>query len=331
MTRRERMLFSIVCTFVGVAFFGVGVKKFVVDPLKEKKQQIGVISSRLGEHRRAKKRAANARRRMVNVASRTYAGSLDEAQARCGREISELLRAAGLDESVFTRRPVRPSRVGSEAFETGWTLRGVGPLKSLVDFLYLLDSVPYASKIEKLSLTPSDRVTGSIHFTYLTLALPKKWRDGVPPIDRQPPASALATAERKAYDVITGRNFFAPFAPTPEPPPVPARDPVAEERDRLAAFRVVSLSEWKGTPEVMVLDVEKESTEKYYPGDTLAGGEILTIDYRALPNPAKPGMTSISRVIIGAGAEFWAIENGATLAERRRLKPEDLPSGLQGR
>jgi hypothetical protein len=49
------------------------------------------------------------------------------------------------------------------------------------------------------------------------------------------------------------------------------------------------------------------------------------VDYRPLPMPGNEALKSFSRVILKVGEEYWAVERGQTLAEKRRLVPEELP------
>ena len=77
-----------------------------------------------------------------------------------------------------------------------------------------------------------------------------------------------------------------------------------------------------------MLDVKKAKTLRYKPGDTLAGGIIVMIDYRPLPSPGNEVLKSFSRVIVKIGSEYWAIERGRTLAEKYRLTPQQLPAEL---
>ena len=92
---------------------------------------------------------------------------------------------------------------------------------------------------------------------------------------------------------------------------VPATAPKAPGPE---TFRVVSLSEWQGQPEVHVRDLTAQKTQRYKPGDALAGGTIALVDYRALPLAGGNGLLSHSRVIVRVGEEFFAIERGQTLA-----------------
>ena len=78
----------------------------------------------------------------------------------------------------------------------------------------------------------------------------------------------------------------------------------------------------------MVLDSNQNKTVNYKPGDDLAGGKIVMIDYRKMPFPKKPALLSQSRVILAIGEEYWAIERGNTLADRHKLATEQLPANL---
>ena len=78
----------------------------------------------------------------------------------------------------------------------------------------------------------------------------------------------------------------------------------------------------------MVFDTNQNKTANYKPGDTLAGGKIVMIDYRKMPFPKKPALLSQSRVILSIGEEYWAIERGNTLADIHRLESDQLPTNL---
>lgn len=90
----------------------------------------------------------------------------------------------------------------------------------------------------------------------------------------------------------------------------------------------MSLSEWQGQPEVHVRDLTAQKTQRYKPGDALAGGTIALIDYRALPLPGGNGLLSHSRVIVRVKDEFYAVERGQTLADLRKLDLVQLPPEL---
>jgi hypothetical protein len=53
------------------------------------------------------------------------------------------------------------------------------------------------------------------------------------------------------------------------------------------------------------------------------------VDYRPLPVPGKAGLVSYSRLIWRQDTNYWAVEPGQTLADRRALTPEELPATLR--
>jgi hypothetical protein len=79
---------------------------------------------------------------------------------------------------------------------------------------------------------------------------------------------------------------------------------------------------------VHVRDVTNQKTFRYKLGDALAEGTVVMVDYRPLPMPGNEGLQSFSRVIVKIGDEYWAIERGQTLADKRRLAPDQLPESL---
>lgn len=65
-------------------------------------------------------------------------------------------------------------------------------------------------------------------------------------------------------------------------------------------------------------------------GDKLSIGQVVMVDYRELPKPGgKPDETSLSRVILKIGKDYWAVEIGDALGTRRVLRPKELPDRLK--
>ena len=142
-----------------------------------------------------------------------------------------------------------------------------------------------------------------------------------------PAQYTIESPERRTYDRLVARDLLRPYIKRAPGAPGPGPGtPVAPSGP--ASLRVVSLSEWMGQPEVHVRDTATQQTLRYKLGDPLADGTIALIDYRPLPMPGKEGLSSYSRVILKIGNEFWAIERGQTLADKRRLEPEQWPEAL---
>ena len=94
-------------------------------------------------------------------------------------------------------------------------------------------------------------------------------------------------------------------------------------------MRVVSLSHLADGPEICIRDTRSGRMTLYAPGDKLAGGQIVTVDYRQMPRADKPEILSGSRAIVKIGATWWAVELGQTVAQRYRLRKEQLPVELR--
>jgi hypothetical protein len=120
-----------------------------------------------------------------------------------------------------------------------------------------------------------------------------------------------------------------PYIKEPPSPPgaksvaaAPATPPGPEN------FRIVSLSEWEGRPEIHVRDLVAQKTARYKPGDELAGGVAVMVDYRPMPAPGGGLLQSDSRLILRIEKEYWAIERGKTFADKHKLNRSDLPPQL---
>jgi hypothetical protein len=211
------------------------------------------------------------------------------------------------------------------ANEIGWSIQGQGKLADVVNLIFLLQESPYLHRIESVAISTGES-PGQVRvgFRFLTLVM-----DPAPLVT----LSTLEvkfnneSPERRVFDGIVARDLLRPYikrAPdkgsgSPERPTVPAGP---------GSLRVVSLTEWMGQPEVHVRDLTNQKTFRYKPGDDLAGGTIVQVDYRPLPMPGHESLTSFSRVIVRIGKEYWAIERGQTLADKYRLDPDQWPSGL---
>jgi hypothetical protein len=168
-----------------------------------------------------------------------------------------------------------------------------------------------------------------VRFRYLTLVL-----NPAPAFDpvELAPKFTLESSERHVYDGLIARDVLRPYIKRPAPPPsssnpgtpgtAPGTPPGPE------TFKIVSLSEWQGQQEIHVLDLSTQRTFRYKTGDVLAGGKVVMVDYRPMPMPGREIVQSESRVILRFGDEFWAIERGRTLADKRKLAPDQLPQEL---
>lgn len=332
MSAREKLLAAIVGGLVGLLVVGYGLYVLISKPLKEIDKRTAVLREKLDKVN-AEKRAYFVAEDFVKATTlRTFADSIDQASAKSGELLTQTIVSSGLQEMEFTRIPVGPRKLRG-ANEIGWSVQGEGPLGSVVNLVFQLQESPWIHRLENLNVNAGD-LPGSvrIRFRYLTLVM-----DPAPDVKRTELAVAhsIESNERRLLDSLVERDILRPYIkrpPQPAPPasgtPAPGSPGAPAAPPGPESFRIVSLSEWQGQPEIHVRDLVNQKTLRYRPGDALAGGTVVMVDYRPLPMPGNSGLQSFSRVLLKIGADVWAIERGKTLADKRKLAPSEFPAGL---
>jgi hypothetical protein len=333
--KREKILIGVVVGICGLFAAGFAIKAVVVQPLREWDRKSAALREKL-EKIRAERREYFAAEDKVKVfTERTFDLIEDQVSAKSGERLTRMILQSGLSEADFTRVPLGPRllRSGLKTSEVGWSVQGEGRLEHVINLLFLLQESPYVRRIEGLSFSSAEspgRVR--VRFRYLTVVINPA--PTVTPIDLQAKYT-LESPERRIFDSIVSRDVLRPYYKAP-PAPAPANPAAAAAAAAQnpgggpgpETLRVVSLSEWMGEPEVHIRDLVNQKTMRYRPGDALAGGTIVMVDYRTMVMPGNEALKSFSRVIVKIGSEFWAIERGKTLADKYQLKLEQLPPQL---
>ena len=330
MNNREKRLLSIIGGIVGLVLLFVVGRGIFLKPLTEIDRRIAGVREKLDRLTKERRDYFAAEDAVKAVAARTFSDDIDQASALFGEMLTRTLINSGLREADFSRLPTGTRKIRG-ALETGWTIRGDGPLPQVINLIFLLDRATPVHRLDGLTLSPSDapgRVR--VSFRYLTLV-----PSPCPEVERVDLESKLnaESPERRAYDPMVARDLLRPYIPRPAPAP-PAGQPPAPPRPAPPGtpgpetYRLVSLSEWGGESEIHVRDLTAQKTLRYKVGDSIAGGVIVLVDYRPMPTPGREHVLSGSRVILRIGNEYWAIERGGTFAQRHKLKPEQLPPGL---
>ena len=326
MNRREKILGLTVGSLVAI-FAGIyGAQVVFVRPLKDLDRQAQAQRERLRQINDERRAYFTAEDYLKGIVQRSFGRDADTASAEAGKMISDQIVRLGLREAEFSRMPVGPRKFRG-AQEVGWSVQGEGPLAQMLDLLFVLEQTPQAHRLEGLVISVGDR-PGRVkaRFRYLTLVVdvlldvPKK---------EFPPRCALDSPQRHYYDAIVQRDLLRPYVPRAEgaASAVASADPNLENA-RPEMLKIVSLSEWQGVSEVHLCNLANMSLARFKPGDEFLGGQIVAVDYRALPLPGKPELQSYSRVIVRIGSEYWAVEQGQTLADKYRMSAEQLPPGL---
>jgi hypothetical protein len=328
MNRREKILAGSVAGIVALFVVGFGLRAFFLKPLKEIDQRTTVIREKIEKVKADRRAFFTSEDRMKAVAFETFADNVDQASAKSGEMLTRKILESGLPEEEFTRLPVGPRKLRG-ASEVGWNVQGDGPLANAVNLLFLLETSPYVHRVENVSISAGDSVGQvRVHFRYLTLVL-----EPGPDVTRTNLVAhvGLESLERHLLDGIVSRDLLRPYIKRP-PTAVAGQPPVNSGKPGTTpgpeSFRIVSLSEWQGEPEVHVRDLTNQRTQRYKPGDSLAGGLIVMVDYRSMPMPGSPVLQSFSRVIVRIESEYWAIERGKTLADKHKLSAAELPTQL---
>ncbi|MSU60843.1 MAG: hypothetical protein EXS31_00355 [Pedosphaera sp.] len=331
MNQREKILAAAVGGIVFIFIVGFGIRGVILKPVSEIDKRSAAIREKLDKIKAERRAYFDAEDRMKAHTLRTFADTVDQASARSGELLTKQILASGLQEAEFTRLPVGPRKLRG-AQELGWSIQGDGPLADVTDLIFMLQTSPYLHRIENLSVSTGDAPgIVRVRFRYLTLV-----PEPAPEVQRKELASTLTleSAERHIFDGIVSRDILRPYIKR-TPPPSPESTSSSSSPSTKAgsaqgpeAFRIVSLSEWQGEPEIHVRDQAHQTTKRYKAGDQLAGGTVVCVDYRSMPMPGNEGLRSDSRVIVKIGSEFFAIERGKTLADKRKLTSEQLPTEL---
>jgi len=338
----------VVGVLFGVAGIYWGVQKMFLAKDAEHDQRRIRLSNDFAKLQRENTRIESTAKSLKGWASLTY--DLDElrASAKLGATLVALVERAGLNPEKLSLQPVRGGRVRGAYREIGRTLRVRGRLQNIVDFLYLLRKEPHLHRLDNLSITPLPKTNEiDVQVRYVALVLDAKASEKLQ-TDMLPTTAPtdLDSDERKLYDAIASRDLFRPYIqrrqapppprPTPTPPrpsprrptPTPPR-PAPTPTPNPGRFRVVGLPDWSDKQEVLVSDSSTGQLRTYKAGDTLAGGTIVMVDYRLLPSPKNPQILSPSRAILRVGPDYWAVDLGSMLTEKRRLKADQLPDTIR--
>lgn len=324
MNAREKRLVLIVGVLAAlfVAFFGI--KAVFTKPLRAIDKKTALLRDRLAKVKTEQRAYFSAEEYLKRQAQRAFADQIGPASAKSGEMLTKQILQSGLRETDFSRLPVGPRKLRG-ASEIGWNVQGQGALTDVVDLLFLLQESPCIHRIESVSISGGDKPGNvRIGFRFLTLVI-----DAAPEVELLPsdPTVKLDGQERRALERIVARDLLRPYIPRP-PQKSGALSQSTPQPPGPESFRVVSLSDWGGEPEVHVRDLTSERTLRYKIGDELADGAIVMVDYRPLPLPGNEALKSFSRVIVQVGTNYWAIERGQTLADKRLLAPEQLPDAL---
>ncbi len=353
--RSSERLLAIVAGALLLAVLGyLIVDRAVLKPARDLDAQAAKLEDEIRQIELENARLPRFKERFQGFAARTF----DTDELRVGElargHLVGLIHRSGLGADELHLDPhMVPSREAGIYKTVSWSVRLRGKLDHVVNFLYLATEDPYLHRLEWQSISPirkSPEVELRVRYSTLVLGEPKRVPDqreiefAVNQVADAMNEVRLDGPDRQRYDVIAQRDLFRPYVPKPAPPPSrpsvtrgddggrqppPPPPPPTRSDPAWARMKVVGLPAWGEKQDVILHDETTRRLHRLSPGDDVAGGVIVMVDYRLLPMPDKPEILSGSRVIIRIGQEHWAVELGQRLGEKRILPRSELPGELQ--
>ena len=342
MTRRERILGGATGALIIAGLGFVLVKNAYLGRLASYEAERVQLGKEYDDLQLTTAQIENRAHRFRSWAALTYDVDELRASAKLAATLIALVERAGLNPERLSVQPVHGSQVKGVYSELGRAIRVRGGLKNIIDFLYLLETEPHLHRLDQVSITPVPKNNDvDLQVRYVTPVMDLKPEDKM--VTDQVPTTApvmLDTATRELYEPIAVRDLMRPYIqrpatpPPPTPvastprgnPPTPPTPPTGASPSR---FRVVGLPDWTDDQEVLVTDSATRQIRSYKAGDTLGGGVIACVDYRPMPSKANPELLSPSRVILKVGPDYFAVELGENLTDKRRLPAGMLPEHIR--
>lgn len=342
MNSREKIIAIAIGAFVAAVILYGLFQKFLRAPARKLQATIELQHTENNKLRASNAALKRSFGKWVSLRNRTYHDDPSRVPVLLTARVNQLARRAGLGQlpvRTFTGRMVPKSYR-----EIGCMVKGQASLERLTNFLYLLARDRHLHRITNLSITPPQRNEPEVGFSlrYSTLVLSSKLPISDPIPARPAPASqpvevVLNSPDRSQYDVIARRHLFLPYIPRvavrqpPQPQPRPQPQPQTPPRpvNQYDRLRVVGLPAFGTIREVHLARDGRDIDEPLLVGAKLPIGEIAMIDYRVMPMPDDPKDISTGRVILKLGLEYWAVELGQTLSQRRILRADELPDQLK--
>ncbi len=342
MNRREKILVAVVGSILGVVMLYGVINRMVLSRGRKLSAQARSIGESVKKLEAENIRLVQYRGLFADFRDRSFADNPPRASVLADTAIKQLAKQAGLGQTDYTVGSFSDSRKANAYRELLCTITGTTSLERISNFLYLLGRDRHLHRVTHLSLKRRQegprRTKVSFSLRYSTLVFDENVPASVPPrptATRPSEAVGLNTPEREIYNVIASRNIFRPYVRRPDrhrPDPQPQTQPDIEpalptpQSERLV---VTGLPAINGKQEVHVAIRGQDIKKVLRVGDSLSIGKIVMVDYRLMPMPGKPRLISQSRVILKAGKNYWAVERGQRLDQRRILRPEELPEKLR--
>lgn len=343
--RHQRLILAIAGGLVAVGMLYGLVDKLLISPSAALDQEAVRLRGQINDVTKANKKKGQYEAHIKEATTQMMGGTETQASERLSATVQALIAKTNV---VGPATPLKPAPVGVGNFykDIGQSLKLRGSLSQVVDFLYLLDNQPFLSRIDALELTrnPSSNVV-ELSATFRALIPDARNKDKLTTVASMPSTEPAETEEdphdtdRRKYDAIVSRDLFRPYVKRivePTPPPAPTPTPPPQETPKQPSpppetdYRLTGLPRWSiGGEEIILADPGDGSLRHFKLNDRVGSARIVFVDYREMPKPDNPKLLSYSRMILRSGQEYWSVEIGQRLSDKRPLKPEQLPPDLR--
>jgi len=337
MKNRDKMIAYISGGVGGLLVLILLLNILIFSPLRDIETRKQAIRDGAQEQEIKKRQLEQARTRLRTVAARRIGDDELRVSETMRVRLDQLLQQSGLSNERLSLKPMVGQRRANAFREVGWTVSARGNLEQITDFFYLLDQQPFLLRVDEVAIRPvprSNELNLDMRCSTLVIEVPGVDQMASAEMDGAGLQVELDSQERRRYAAITQRDLFRPYVQREPPavaeasPPPAATAPSASPG--LERFKVVDLTSWnENESEIRIMDLQTQQVKTYRVGQSLAGGQIEMVDYRALPRSDNPALLAYSRIIVKIEDEYWAIDLGQTLADRRRLQDDQLPEALR--
>jgi len=138
---------TILMSGIGLVVAWIFISKVIVPwvylPRETAKSKANNFKSKVGKLEGIKVLIENDEHYLAATSRNAFSMDKSEAISRMGVYLTEAIKASGLSEDQFARRPQKPTQITSKgASQIGFSVSGQGPLPKVIDLIFLLEQTP---------------------------------------------------------------------------------------------------------------------------------------------------------------------------------------------
>ena len=140
----KTILISGIALVVAWVFISKAIVPWVYLPRDTAKSELNNYESKVGKLEALKVLTENDEHYLAAISRNAFSMDKSEAISRMGVYLTETIKASGLSEDKFTRRPLKATQLAKNgATQIGYTVSGQGSLPKVIDLMFLLEQTPF--------------------------------------------------------------------------------------------------------------------------------------------------------------------------------------------